>query len=244
MKLNFLNNFDHKIGKVPQLVQKELKEMSDDHDITKEMKTLDTLQDHLRYVLDSVKELRNLIENWLKGNKASIKIHIEKLQTIEDQANKIKWKLLDEISEAETMLHQQDYMRLILTIDEIVDYAEGTGHRVTMLEAWQPDPTSASFIRDMMDALFKMISTLREVIFVLTQNTEKSQKISRTIYDIERDIDRLHRGMLKHVFSLNLDYKTLYVAANFTDHLEQMADIVENVMDAIRIIAVARRGGL
>ena len=85
--------------------------MSDDHDITKEMKTLDALQDHLRCVLDSIKELRSLIENWLKGNKASIKIQIEKLQTIEDQANKIKWKLLDDVSEAETMLHQQDYMR-------------------------------------------------------------------------------------------------------------------------------------
>ena len=125
-----------------------------------------------------------------------------------------------------------------------MDYAEGTGHRVNMLEAWQPDPTSATYIRNMMDALSKMISTLRDVIFVLTQNTEKSQKMSRTIYDIERDIDKLHRNMLKHVFTLNLDYKTFYMATNFTDHLEQMADIVESVTDAIRIIAVARRGGL
>ena len=217
--------------------------MSDDHDVNKEMKMLDTLQDHLRYVLDSIKELRNLIENWLKGNTESIQDHIEKLQDLENQANKIKWKLLDEISEAETMMHQQDYMRLILTIDEIVDYAEGTGHRVSMLVSWEPDETSSSFIRDMMDALFKMISTLREAIFVLTQNTEKSQKITRDIYEIERNIDKLHRDMLKHVFSLDLDYKTLYIAANFTDHLEQMADIVENVTDAIRIIAVARTGG-
>ena len=217
--------------------------MSDDHDVSKEMKMLDTLQDHLRYVLDSIKELQDLIENWLNGNIESIQEHIEKLQDIEDQANKIKWKLLDEISEAETMLHQQDYMRLILTIDEIVDYAEGTGHRVAMLQSWEPDPTSASFIRSMTDALFKMISTLRETIFVFTQNIEKSQKIARAIYDIERDIDRLHREMLTHVFSLDLDYKTLYIAANFTDHLEQMADIVENVTDAIRIIAVARTGG-
>jgi predicted phosphate transport protein (TIGR00153 family) len=244
LEFNLLKNFEERTEKNPQFIQKELKKMSDDQGIAKEMKTLDTLQDHLRCVMDSVKELGSLIENWLKGNKASIKTHIEKLETIEDQANKIKWKLLDDISEAETMLRQQDYMRLVLTIDEIVDYAEGTSHRISMLEAWEPDPTSATYIRDMMDALSKMISTLREVVFVLTQNMETSQKMARTIYDIERDIDRLHRAMLKHVFSLNLDYKTLYIAANFTDHLEQMADIVESVTDAIRIIAVARKGGL
>ena len=216
--------------------------MRADHGTHKEIKALDALQDHLRYVLNAIKELRSLIEDWIEGTTKNIETHIEKLENIEDQANKIKWKILDELSEAETMLHREDFMRLVMAIDEIVDYAEGTGHRVAILSTWQPDTKSISYIREIMDALSKMILTLRESVFVLTQSTDKSVEIARKIYEIERSIDKLHRNMIKHVFSLDIDVKMLYLASNFIDHLEEMADIVESVTDAIRIIAVARKG--
>jgi predicted phosphate transport protein (TIGR00153 family) len=217
-------------------------EMSNDHNAHKERKALDALQDHLRHVVNSITQLRGLIESWIEGNTKKIEIHLEKLENIEDQANKIKWKILDELSEAETMLHREDFMRLVMTIDEIVDYAEGTGHRVAFLEAWKPDSKSISFITEIMDALTEMITILRESLFVLTQSTEKSVKIARNIYDIERKIDNLHRNMIKHVYSLDIDSKTLFLASNFIEHLEDMADIMETVTDAIRIIAVARKG--
>lgn len=212
------------------------------HDTYEETKALDTMQDHLRYVLNALQELRGLIEDWINGAMERIEVHIKNLETIEDQANKIKWKIIDEISEAETMVHREDFMRLAMIVDEIVDYAEGTGHRVAMLRTWKPDPKSISFIREMMDALSKMITFLREALFVLTQNTEKAVENARKIYESERDIDKLHRSMIKHIYSLNIDTKLFYAASNFADHLEEMADIVESVTDAIRIIAVARKG--
>jgi len=218
--------------------------MNNEQDTYKEVKALDALQDHLRYVVNSITELRNLIEDWISKKNENMEIHIEELERIEKQANTIKWKILDELSEAETMLHREDFMRLVMTIDEIVDYAEGTGHRVIFLMEWCPDEKSISYIKEMMDALFKMIKTLRESIFILTQNTDKSIKIAQKIYDIEREIDKLHRNMIKHIFSLDIDYKTLLLISNLIEHLENIADIMENVTDAIRIIAVARRGFL
>ncbi|MHA1130134.1 MAG: DUF47 domain-containing protein [Candidatus Helarchaeota archaeon] len=217
--------------------------MNNEQDTHKEVKALDALQDHLRDVVNSITELRGLIENWIAGNTAEIENHMEKLERIEDRANVIKWKILDQISEAETMLHREDFMRLVMTIDEIVDLAEGTGHSVSFLESWKPDTKSVTYIKEMIDKLSEMIKTVRETLFVLTQNTEKSVEIARKIYDIERKIDKLHRDMIKHIFSRDdLDPKTLYLVSNFIDHLEDMADIMETVTDAIRIIAVARKG--
>ncbi|NVM55849.1 MAG: DUF47 family protein [Candidatus Helarchaeota archaeon] len=216
--------------------------MSDDHITRQEMKALDILQDHLRQVLASIKELRSLVDDWIDNKTEDIEAHIEKLGNIENQANKIKWRILDQLSKAETMLHREDFMRLVMTIDEIVDYAEGTGHRVAILSSWKPDEKSSSYVREIMDALFKMIMTLRESIFVLTQNSENSINIAREIYKLERNIDTLHRDMTKHVYTLDIDHKTFSLALNFIDHLEDMADIGEAVTDAIRIIAVARKG--
>jgi predicted phosphate transport protein (TIGR00153 family) len=216
--------------------------MSNEEDTRKEMKALDMLQDHLREVLSAIKELRNSIDVWIEGKPDEIESHVKSLQEIESKANTIKWKILNELSQAETMLHREDFMRLVMTIDEIVDYAEGTAYRVGILKAWKPDEKSISFIREMMDKLFQMMMTLRESIFVLTQNSEKSMNIAQNIYDIEREIDNLERNMTKHIYSLNIDHRILLQVLNFIDHLEEMADIAENVTDAIRIIAVARKG--
>lgn len=217
-------------------------EMSDERDTQKERRALDALQDHLRHVVSSVKELEGLIDDWMEGKVGTIDDHIDKLEEIEYQANQIKWKILDDLSEAETMLHREDFMRLVITIDEIVDYAEGTGHRVAILSNWKPDKKSVESIRNIVDALTTMITTLRESIFILTQSTDKSVQIARKIYEIERDIDKLHREMIKHVFSMDVDFKIIYLASNFIEHLEEMADKIESVTDAIRIIAVARKG--
>jgi predicted phosphate transport protein (TIGR00153 family) len=216
--------------------------VSNEEDTRKEMKALDMLQDHLREVLSAIKELRNSIDVWIEGKPDEIESHVKSLQEIESKANTIKWKILNELSQAETMLHREDFMRLVMTIDEIVDYAEGTAYRVGILKAWKPDEKSISFIREMMDKLFQMMMTLRESIFVLTQNSEKSMNIAQNIYDIEREIDNLERNMTKHIYSLNIDHRILLQVLNFIDHLEDMADIAENVTDAIRIIAVARKG--
>lgn len=216
--------------------------MSDERDTQKERRALDALQDHLRHVVSSVKELEGLIDDWMEGKVGTIDDHIDKLEEIEYQANQIKWKILDDLSEAETMLHREDFMRLVITIDEIVDYAEGTGHRVAILSNWKPDKKSVESIRNIVDALTTMITTLRESIFILTQSTDKSVQIARKIYEIERDIDKLHREMIKHVFSMDVDFKIIYLASNFIEHLEEMADKIESVTDAIRIIAVARKG--
>ncbi len=216
--------------------------MSDDHISRQEMKALDILQDHLRQVLASIKELRGLFDDWIEKKVDTIDPHIEELGKIEDQANKIKWKILDELSSAETMLHREDFMHLVMTIDEIVDHVEGTGHRFGYLRDWQPDKQSITYIEEMFDALFKMMMTLRESIFVLTQNSENSIKIAREMYELERSIDKIHRNMIEHVYSLDLDHKTLSLVVRVVDHLEDMADIGEAVTDAIRIIAVARKG--
>jgi predicted phosphate transport protein (TIGR00153 family) len=216
--------------------------MSNERDTHKEVKALDALQDHLRDVVNSINELGRLIDDWIDGNTAEIEKHIETLEKIEDQANVIKWKILDQISEAETMLHREDFMRLVMTMDEIVDLAEGTGHAVSVLSVWKPDSKSVSYIREMVDKISEMARALRESLFVLTQSTENSVGIARKIYELERKIDDLHRSIIKHLFSLDLNPKIIYLATNFIEHLEDMADIMESVTDAIRIIAVARKG--
>ncbi|TFG05868.1 MAG: DUF47 family protein [Promethearchaeota archaeon] len=216
--------------------------MSDAQITRQEMKALDILQDHLRQVLASITELRNLVDDWFEKKEESVQIHIKKLEDIENKANDIKWKILNELSSAQTMLNREDFMRLVMTNDSLVDHTEGIGHRVLLLMNWIPDTKTVSYIKDMLDAILKMMMTLRESIFVLTQNSENSINKASEIYELERNIDALHRDAVKHLYSQDLDAKTLHLAVGLIEHLEDLADIGEDVTDAIRIIAVARKG--
>ncbi|MHA1300548.1 MAG: DUF47 domain-containing protein [Candidatus Helarchaeota archaeon] len=207
-----------------------------------EMKALDNMQDYMRIVFSAIKELSVMLDEWFGKKTKSLDKKLSKLTELESKAEDLKRIILDELSEAEAMLHREDFMRLVMSIDEIVDVTEGTGYRIKSVSDWEPDPRTREILQEMMNKVIEIMNSLKTVLFILTQNAEQAIKGTEKISSIERDIDNIRRKLIDHIYSLDLDFKLVLKMRDLINHIEELADLTERVADSARIIGVARRG--
>jgi len=208
----------------------------------KERKALDMYQDHIRKVVTAVKELSLMVEDWINNEWESIEQRLEKISSMEKEADEIKRALLDEVSKAATLIQREDLMRLSLIADEIADYADATSFRLSHLRDWRPQGKLANMFRELIEWVVKSVEKLREAIFMLPQNVEKAIKIAEEVDESERKVDALQRSIVHMLYNLDISAKTLIKVIDFVRHIEEIADIAEDAADAVRIIAVGKLG--
>ena len=217
--------------------------INNEYEMTRqEIKALDDMQDYMRLVFSAIKELSLMVDDWADNKINSLKGHLDKITELESKAEDSKRILLDKLSEAEGMLHREELMRLVMSIDEIVDVTEGTGYRITSISDWKIETKTKDLLQKMMNQVIEIMSTLKTVIFILTQNAEKAIKETENVSKIEREIDKTRRKIMDHVYSLNLDFRMVLKMRDLVNHMEEIADLTEGVADAARILGVSRRG--
>jgi len=205
-----------------------------------ERKVLDMYQDHIRKVVTAVKELALMVEDWINNEWSTIGKRLEKISSLEKEADEIKRALLDEVSKAATLIQREDLMRLSLIADEIADYADATSFRLSHLRDWRPQGKLANMFRELVEWVVNSVEKFRESVFMLPQNAEKAIKIAEEVDESERKVDILQRTIVNTLYNLELDAKTLIKVIDFVEHIEEIADLAEDAADAVRIVAVAR----
>jgi predicted phosphate transport protein (TIGR00153 family) len=205
-----------------------------------ENKAIAIAQDHAGVVLQSAKQLRMMIEDWLEGRKDRTREHFNKLAEFERAADSIKRSLLDELSVSETMLRRSDFFRLVMTTDDIADICEATAWDLTGLEDYKPGAPLREQFRAMLQPLGEGVLKLREAILLLAQNSHKSVEIAIEVDAAERAVDEAHRKLLRGLYNSRLDILVLLRIKDLAQHLEEASDATEDAADAVRIIAVAR----
>lgn len=216
--------------------------MSIDLNENKERIVLEIIQDHVRKILSSVKELAPFLEAWLEGNEQEMEEILSKISRAENEADEIKITLLDELSVAATLIQREDLMRLVLIVDDIADYAEGTAFRLKGLKNWKPEGSMVEDLRNLVNTMINSVETLRESIFTILEDAQKAQKSAEEVDKIERFMDQIHRATEQSLFELDIDPKTLIRVLNILTNLEDAVDTARKAADAARIIAVARLG--
>lgn len=205
-----------------------------------ENKAIAIAQDHAGVVLQSAKQLRMMIEDWLEGRKDRMREHFDKLAQFEREADNIKRSLLDELSVSETMLRRSDFFRLVMTTDDIADICEATAWDLTGLEDYKPGSNLRDLFKPMLEPLSEGVLKLREAILLLAQNSHRSVDIAIGVDAAERAVDEAHRKLLRGLYKSGLDMLVLLRVKDLAQHLEEVSDATEDAADAVRIIAVAR----
>ncbi|MHA1582011.1 MAG: DUF47 domain-containing protein [Candidatus Baldrarchaeia archaeon] len=205
-----------------------------------ERKVLDIYQDHIRKVVTAVRELALMVEDWINNKWGTIERRLEKISSLEKEADEVKRALLDEVSRAATLIQREDLMRLSLIADEIADYADATSFRLSHLRDWHPQGELADMFRELVEWVVKSVEKFREAVFMLPQNAEKAIKIAEEVDESERKVDTLQRTIVHVLYNLELEAKTLIKVIDFVEHIEEIADLAEDAADAVRIVAVAR----
>ncbi len=206
-----------------------------------ERKALYISQDHTRVISTAVKELSQLIEDWIAGNNSQVPERHSKISTLEKEANNIKWSLLDELSTATTLVCREDLMRLVLETDMIADNVEAVAYKISIAGNINLPSNILNNLKKMMETVVNTMDKLRESIIALEQNIDKAAQLSKQVDETEEQTDAIHRSLMKDVLEAVNDYKKMYKISNIIEQLEETSDQIKSSADMVRILTMTIR---
>jgi predicted phosphate transport protein (TIGR00153 family) len=212
----------------------------DPYDASAEQKAIDIAQDHCRKIVSTIKELSLLFDDWVEGDYKEAEEKLSRITKLENDANKLKHELLEQLSKATTMINREDFMRLALVVDEIADLAEGTGYRILTIQDWKPDVKMKKELGSLVEKLISASEKLRLSIFMLSQNPSKAVELADEVDEIEKEADVIQRRAGHSLYASKVEPRTLMMLKELVSHFEEIADTAERAADAIRIVAMSR----
>ncbi len=206
-----------------------------------ERKALYISQDHARVISSAVKELSQLIDDWIAGDAEQVRERHNRISKFEKEANNIKWSLLDELSTATTLICREDLMRLVLETDMIADNVEAVAYKISISGNMNLPSTILNDFKKMMETVVVTMDKLRECIIALDQNIDKAAQLSKQVDETEEQTDAIHRALMKDILEEVNDYKKMYKISNIIEQLEETSDQIKSSADMVRILTMSIR---
>ncbi len=203
-----------------------------------ERQALYTSQDHVRLVLTAIKEFSLLVDEWVNKGIDEAKERIGRISELEQEANSIKWSLLNQLSQSTTLLQREDLMRLVMSVDRIADNVEGAGFRVIALGTQVPPDNVCDGIKTMVDLLVKSAERLRESIFVLSQNADRATNVTKKVDEAEEEVDVIQRQLIQENYDAIKDVKLLLKTNALIYEIEDTTDRIKDAADAVRLLSM------
>jgi predicted phosphate transport protein (TIGR00153 family) len=203
---------------------------------------LNICEDHIRKVLDSVRELAQMVDSL--SNKADVEImenHLFQIRKLKEEATESKRSLLTELADTGMLLmNREDFMRLAVQINEIPDYSEGAAYRINyMVEK------KLTMSQDLYDSLMnlaknvlKTVTNLRKTILSLRYSRSKAIEMSQSVDIAEYVVDKIFRETEMKIIDAELDVRTILILRDLAQFLEDIADKAEDAIDSTRVLAL------
>lgn len=203
---------------------------------------LDICQDHMRKVLDCVRELTLMIETYTTNGKLSrIEEHHSKIRKFKEETTEVKRGLLVELAEAGVLLlSREDFLRLVDQLTEIADACEGVAFRVNHMARLklELDSTMKKYLLNLAKNALKTVTSLRETILALTYDRTKALDMARNVDLAEYAVDDLYREMEMRIIGLKTEVPLILLLKDIAQMLEEIADKSEEAADIARILAI------
>jgi len=206
-----------------------------------ERKALYISQDHTRVISSAIKELGLLLDAWIAGDLKQVREHHSKISQFEKEANAIKWSLLDELSNATTLICREDLMRLVIETDMIADNVEAVAYKINISGNIDLPARIMHDFKKMMETVVETMDKLRECIIALEQNIDKAAQLSKQVDETEERTDTIHRALMKDILEEINDYKKMYKISNIIEQLEETSDQIKSSADMVRILTMSIR---
>jgi predicted phosphate transport protein (TIGR00153 family) len=203
---------------------------------------VDICQDHVRKVLEAVRELPLLIDSCLRNDLPGINDHYNRIVKLEEEATSLKRVLTRELTEAGAiLLSREDFLRLVALNNEIADAAGGVAFRLAEIHnrGWKLDKKVLDSIARLADAILDSTTRLRETIFSLSYTTSKTAELAKNVEAAERIADAVYRKVDLLIISSNMKMPLILITRDVAQLLEEMADKAEDAADAACILALS-----
>jgi len=198
-------------------------------------------QDHIRRVVDTVRELTNMVFDLSEGNLKNMEDHFAEIKKLKTEASEHRQTLLNELAEVGMLLlNREDFLRLAVQLGEIVDYCEGAAYRINYIvsKKLNLDNTIKTGLFNLSKNVLKTVTNLREAIFSLNYGSARIINMAKNVEIAEYIVDEIFREIEVKIIDAKLELGTTLILRDLVNFLEDIADKAEDASDSTRILAL------
>jgi predicted phosphate transport protein (TIGR00153 family) len=206
-------------------------------------KSLDLLTDHTRRVQDSVRVLANAFDTYLARDTAELKSDCEKISVLENEADKIKREILDQLTKAAPgLLYREDLLRLVFKVDEVAESAVSISRLMLRLAnaGWIPERGVAEGLRSMSTEMLVTFEFLRDAIMALVMNPTRVVELVARVHEGESKVDNIYHDLDFKALTEVKQVERLLIYRDLLALLENSTDKIKDASDNLRVLALHR----
>ena len=203
-------------------------------------RALNVCQDHLRKVLQVIRQVPQIVDFFVKGDKKSAQEIFAEIKKSEEDVDSARRMVSQELAEIGAILmSREDFLRFTNLTSEIADFCEGIAFRLLEIleRKWKVPNDIKDGLMNLSDAVFETVSKLRETAMTLTYGSAKTLEKAREVEAAESVVDDIYRDLELLIISSKIDMPVLLLLRDVIQLLEDAADKAEDASDAARILA-------
>jgi len=206
-------------------------------------KSLDLLIDHTRRVQDCVRALANGFDSYLARDIAELKGDCEKISVLENDADKVKREILDQMTKAAPgLLYREDLLRLVFKVDEVAESAISISRLLLRLANvdWIPQKEIGEGMRTMTTETLLTFELLRDAIMALVMNPTRVVDLVARVHGGESKVDNLYHDLDFKALSEVKQIERLLIFRDLLALIEDTTDTIKLASDDLRVLALHR----
>jgi uncharacterized protein Yka (UPF0111/DUF47 family) len=206
-------------------------------------KSLDLLVDHTRRVQDSVRALANAFDSFLARDIAKLKGDCETISVLENDADKIKREILDQLTKAAPgLLYREDLLRLVFKVDGVAESAVSISRLLLRLADidWIPQKELAEGMRGLTTEVLITFELLRDAIMALVMNPTRVVDLVTRVHEGESKVDDIYHDLDFKALNEVKQVERLLIYRDLLTLIENTSDGIKFASDDLRVLALHR----
>jgi predicted phosphate transport protein (TIGR00153 family) len=202
---------------------------------------LDMYRKHVERVYEVVMYAKDLIEALVKGDINLVQDEWKKVFVAERAADDMKRETLSQLTKgAFHPIDREEIVRLILTTDDVADYAKAWSRRVILYIPNKLPEDIGLKLLSMASKVLEAVNIIKLSAEVVTKDPRKALELADKIEAIEEEVDDIRHELFKNILTFcdNAKPSLCILAKEIMDSIENAADKCENVGDLFRRLAL------
>ncbi|MGB9740276.1 MAG: DUF47 domain-containing protein [Candidatus Bathyarchaeia archaeon] len=208
----------------------------------RETKALATIQRHLALTTGIVEDLEKAIKAAVKGDNKEMQICIERVTSSEREADKLRRKVMDEISIGElSPADRADLMDLVKRVDMVADWSRESTRILGAIPMEQlPNSVKEGFI-EMVKSVKECAISLQRCVNKIMVKPEEALQAADDVEREEEKVDDLHEKARALLGKEDFPKAGIAIlASQLLEAIEMIADACEDACDQVRVIMVRK----
>ncbi|MGC8936858.1 MAG: DUF47 domain-containing protein [Candidatus Methanomethylicaceae archaeon] len=206
-------------------------------------KSLDLIIEHTRKVQDSVRFVVEAFSKYKSSQISELKSIYQKISVLEEEADRIKRELIEQLTKsAPAFLYREDFLRLIIRVDEVAELSLSLSRQLSRISesGWTPTQLVGEVFEKLSGEVLTEYERLRDAIMVLPMNPKRTIELVVNVHEEESKVDNSYYESDFRILMEVKKIEELLIYRDMLRLLEDMADIIEDSSDDLRVLALHR----